>query len=330
MPILNITATAIGLPGCVVTSADIDRRLNLPQGYTEKHSGLSQRYFLAEGESADGMHQAAIQGALARAGLSANEVDCVINASATRRQALPFNAAHTLRLLGADKPVAAFDVDMTCLSALRALDLAQLLLPKYPVILLVSCDVASVGLDWQDFHSSTIFGDGAAAMIVQAAPQGAQGGILADGFAVYPEGYEFCTIPGGGYEHHPATTPDYVRQAYFHMNGKKLFKLVADRFGDFLDDTLAQAGLRLADVDWIVPHQASRGALEHMIARVGAERHKVVDIFGTHGNQVAASLPTALHYLLTQYPVRAGDRVLLCGTSAGVGLGALVWQIPAA
>lgn len=324
---LNIIATGKGLPGRLLTSLEIDEQLHLKAGRTEKLSGLSQRYFLAEGETADRMQLQAIQAALSAAQLSANDIDCVINASATHRQALPFNAAHSVRLLNPGRPIAAFDVNMTCLSALRGMDLANLLLSQYRTILMISCDVASVGLDWQDFHSSTIFGDGAAAVIFQTAGNGI-GGVLASHFELYPEGYEYCTIPAGGYQNHPAHSSHYVQQAYFHMNGKKLYKLVADIMPQFLDRTLAKGCLKMNDINWIVPHQASRGALDHLISKLQLSRQKIVDIFGTHGNQVATSIPTALHHLLTEYPVQSGDKVLLCGTSAGVGLGALVWQKP--
>lgn len=325
---LNIIATGKGLPSRLVTSLELDIQLQRPAGYTEKRSGLSQRYFLANGETADTMQLQAIQAALTAAGLTADDIDCVINASATHRQAIPFNAAHSVRLLKSSRPIAAFDVNMTCLSALRGMDLANLLLAQYRTILMISCDVASVGLDWQDFHSSTIFGDGAAAVIFQAASNAASGGVLASHFELYPEGYEYCTIPAGGYQNHPANTPDYVQQAYFHMHGKKLYKLAADIMPSFLERTLAKGCLKMSEIDWIVPHQASRGALDHLIHKLNLDHRKIVDIFNTHGNQVATSIPTALHHLLTDYPIQSGDKVLLCGTSAGVGLGALIWQKP--
>lgn len=223
---LNIIGTGKGLPSRLVPSTEIDALLGIKEGRTEKLSGLAQRYFLADDESADAMQLQAAKNALAAAGITIDDVDCVINASGIDRQCIPFNAAHTLRLLKPARPIAAFDVNMTCLSFLRSLDLADSLLHKYPTILLISCDVASVGLDWNDFHSSTIFGDGAAAAVIRSSERG---GVLTSKFEVHPEGYEFCTIPAGGYENHPSKHPEsYVSQAYFHMNGKKLYKLAAE------------------------------------------------------------------------------------------------------
>lgn len=323
---LNIIGSGKALPKHCVNSLEIDQKLSIKPGSVERLSGLTQRYFLNDSESADDLVKQAVEAALKNSGTNADDIDCVINASATMRQALPFNAAYTVKLLDTRRSIAAFDVNMTCLSALQALDLAADLTARYPTVLIVSCDIASVGLDWRDFHSSTIFGDGAAALIVRSSENG---GILASRFALYPEGYDFCTIPGGGYRHHPARfADDYVQQSYFHMNGKKLHKLVADKMPDFLVQTLAQAGLSMSDIDWVVPHQASRSSLDHIVKRLSIPKAKLVDIFTTHGNQVAASLPTALHTLLTEKPVKSGDKILLAGTSAGVGLGALVWEKP--
>ena len=116
---LNIIGTGKGLPSRLVPSTEIDALLGIKEGRTEKLSGLTQRYFLAEGESADAMQLKAAQNALMTAGITIDDVDCIINASGIDRQCIPFNAAHTLRLLNPARPIAAFDVNMTCLSFLR-------------------------------------------------------------------------------------------------------------------------------------------------------------------------------------------------------------------
>ena len=96
---LNIIGTGKGLPSLLVPSTEIDALLGIKEGRTEKLSGLAQRYFLAEGESADAMQLQAAQSALAAAGITIDDVDCIINASGIDHQCIPFNAAHTLRLL---------------------------------------------------------------------------------------------------------------------------------------------------------------------------------------------------------------------------------------
>ena len=313
-------------PAPRAASAALDAELGLPAGTVARVSGRAERRFVTEHESPDDLQRTAANQALNQAGIGIDDIDCLISASATARQALPFNAAHVCRVLGARPGISAFDIDMTCLSALRALETAAALLPRYPNILIVSCEIASAGLDWQDPHSAALFGDGAAAMVVRASDRG---GLLAARFAVFPEGYEYCAIPGCGYHRPPSRhLGDYAPLGRFRMDGRRLYQLTARVLPGFLRAVLEEAGLTLADLDWVAPHQASPGALDHMRRRLGIPARKLVDIFQDYGNQVAASLPNALFHLLRHRPVQSGDRVLLIGTSAGLGLGALIWELP--
>ncbi len=325
---LNIIGIGKALPKNCVTSEALDEQLGLPSGKMFRQTGLKQRHFLGKDESADDLQRRAIDEALRNANLSINDIDCVINASGTMRQAIPFNAANTARLLKTEKPLSCFDVNMTCLSALRALELCDYLLPRYRRILLVSCEIASVGLNWDNLHESGIFGDGAAAMVVTGA-HSRRGGILSAHFAQLPEGYDYCAITGGGHRNHPSTfIGDYKTQGHFHMDGKKLYRLVAKEMPVFLRDTIAPTGLNWSDIDWVVPHQASRFSLDHIVKFLDISKDKVIDIFNEHGNQIAASIPTALYHLFHDKPIKSGDKVLLAGTSAGVGLGAMIWEKP--
>lgn len=325
---LDITGIGKALPRQAVQSMQLDHKLGVPKGTIEKLTGLQTRYFLADDETADILIQQAATQALHHANISIDDIDCIINASATMHQALPYNAATTCRLLCPHRTIASFDINMTCLSALRALDIAAHLLASYPRILIVSCDIASVGLDWSDLHSAGLFGDGAAAMVVQR-PVADAGCVLATRFETHPIGYDFCTIKGGGHRNPPnGYNGSYETICSFQMQGKSLYRLSAEIFPPFLDKVLQAAQLNLDAIDWVVPHQASRAALEHLIKRLKIPVEKCVDIFATHGNQVAASIPTALYHLFNDYPVKNGDTILLAGTSAGLGLGAMIWKKP--
>lgn len=325
---LNITGVGKALPKYATHSTQLDEQLGLHLGTIEKLTGLKTRYFLSADEKAEGLIQYAAYQALRDAGLTIDDIDCIINASATMHQALPYNAATTCQLLCPHRAVASFDINMTCLSALRALEVAAHLLESYPRILIISCDIASVGLDWRNLHSAGLFGDGAAAMLIER-PATGTGKVLASCFETHPIGYDYCTISGGGHRNPPGRhRGNYDTMGYFRMQGKALYRLTAEIFPPFLDRVLQSAQLRLEDIDWVVPHQASRSALEHLIKRLKVPAEKCVSIFSEHGNQVAASIPTTLYHLFNDYPVKSGDKILLTGTSAGVGLGAIIWEKP--
>ncbi len=91
---------------------------------------------------------------------------------------------------------------------------------------------------------------------------------------------------------------------------------------------MKREGLTLDDIDWIVPHQASQASLSHIVRMLKVDKNKLIDIFKNHGNQVAASIPTALHELFMTKDLKSGEKVMLIGTSAGVGLGLVVWEVP--
>lgn len=314
------------LPSRVVLSSDIDLQQGLTLGTTERLTGLSQRRFLAQGANADELSKQSIMEALDNAGLVIDDIDCIINASATPRQAIPYNAAATLRLLNPRRSIATFDINMTCLGVLRAFDLAARLFDSYSRILIVSCDIASVGLNWSQIRTAGIFSDSATAMIVS---RSCSGGILHSAFTTYPEGYEHCMIRGGGYQLHPTHyAGDYSQACYFEMDGKKLYKLTMRVLPEFVHQQLAAVDLCLSDIDWVVPHQASRAALDHMVRLLKIPSSKLIDIFHSHGNQIASSIPSALYSLMRSQKLQSGHKVLLLGTSAGVSLGLVVWEVP--
>lgn len=314
------------VPNRVVYSAEIDQQQGLALGTTERLTGLAQRRLLAAGVSADKLLKKATQEALEAADLTVNDIDCIINASATMRQAIPYNAAATLRLLKTTKAMATFDINMTCLGVLRAFDLAARLFDSYERIMIVSCDVASVGLNWANVGTAGIFSDGATAMVLSRSHSG---GILHSAFMTYSEGYEYCVIRGGGSQIHPRDYDgDYNEVCSFEMDGKKLYKLSMRVLPEFVQTELATLNLSLADMDWIVPHQASRAALDHMVRLLQIDLAKFIDIFQTHGNQIASSIPSALCTLIRSGQLQSGQKVLLLGTSAGLGLGLVVWEVP--
>ncbi|WP_418178883.1 3-oxoacyl-[acyl-carrier-protein] synthase III C-terminal domain-containing protein [Aliarcobacter lanthieri] len=323
---IQILGLGKSLPKKAVYSSQIDKLQNLKDGTTQKITGLEKRYFLDEDETADELLSKAIKEALTRAKLSVDDIDCIINATTTMQQAIPFNAAWTHKLLNTKRPMASFDINMTCLSVLRAFDIASRLFDSYKNILIVSCDTPFIALDWSNIRTAGIFADGATAMIVSSSNKG---GIILSNFETHSSGYEYCQIKGGGSRFTPSNyNGDFKKLCYFEMDGKKLYKLSSQILPLFIEKSLASKNLSLDDIDWIVPHQASQSSLDHMIKILKLDKSNLIDIFKTHGNQVASSIPMALHTLLYEKDIKSGQKVMLVGTSAGIGLGLVIWQVP--
>ena len=315
-------------PARQVSTQDLAQRWGADADALVTATGVVSRFYAGE-ETCVSMGVAAAQQALETARVTPSDLDLILSASAIPYQALPATAPLYQRGLGAAN-VPAFDVNASCLSFLTATDLARAMIQagRAQRVLVVSSEVASRGLPWHDQpETAALFGDGAAAAVIGPVPAG--NGIQAVAMKTYSQAYESCQVQIGGTRHDIHADPEsYQRNAWFRMEGQVLYKLTARHIRSFVKDVLAQSGWTLADVDVVIPHQASRGGIDHAIRLLGLRPEQVVDILSTHGNQVAASLPTALHAATVQGRLPSGTRALMVGTSAGVSLGAMTWVVP--
>jgi len=329
---VRILGTGVARPECRVESREIDARLGLEPGTVQRRSGVRAR-FVETRRTAASLGAEAARHALAAAGLSPEDVDCIVAASASMDQAMPCNAALIHRELGLGASgIPAFDIGASCLGFLAAVDTLSwpLLAGRYRRVLIVAADIASCALDWTDLGASAIFGDGAAAAVLAADAESesgsdARGSLLASAFSTYSEGAHLCEIPAGGSRNHPSRVDgDYIALARFRMDGPAVFRLVARHMPGFVDTLLHAAGVHRDDLTLLVPHQASHLAMRHITRALGIPRDRVIDIYADHGNQVAASLPSALHVAICSGRLRRGDIALLLGSGAGVSLGGIV------
>lgn len=323
----------MALPEKLLTSAEIDRRLGKPDGWLEDACGVASRPVVSAGETQERMAAAAANAALQDAGLKLGDIDLLLFGASVGRQPIPSTAALVKRELGGEGlPFAAYDVNATCLSALVALDLASLQVAagRAKHVLVVTSEIASRALPWADAPDTAgLFGDGAAAFVVSG-PGGETGNGARFGhfhMETYAEGYDACTLASGGTGIDYHSDPDaFARNAYFRMDGKALYRITAAALPGFLDRLLGKAGLTRAEIDYVVPHQASPHALTHIIRRGGFAADRVFDRVRTIGNQVAASIPVALCMARAEGHIQPGMRILLVGTSAGVSLAGAILE----
>ena len=325
---LRILGTGLSTPEAWVDSDTLDARLGLASGTVQARTGVARRGVEPQRNAAEVSAEAA-HAALTAANVPIASIDAVICANASHDQAMPCNAALLHRALGLRK-VPAFDINASCIGFLMGLDLVASLLQsgRYRRVLLVSCDLASRALDERDLDTFGLFGDGAAAAVLSSCDSDDGPALLAARFETWSEAAHACEIPGGGSRLPPSRYDgDYRDVCNFRMDGKRLYRVAAEHFDRFVDELLRDAGVELCDIRRVVPHQASMLGMQHVFKRLGVPRERVEDIFATHGNQVSASLPTALHHALTDRRLIAGDTALLIGTAAGVTLGGAVLRL---
>ncbi|AUZ04900.1 MULTISPECIES: 3-oxoacyl-ACP synthase [Vitreoscilla] len=323
---LSIIATGKALPSERLLSSDLDARLGLQTGTVAKKSGIQWRYFASAEQTQSQLAAEALQDACQHHGIDTNSIDLLICASAIPEQVLPNTASAVIQAAGLKNGLAAFDVNASCISFMTALFQAAALLQTkvYRRIAIVSAEIASRGLNWDDAESSFIFGDGAAAVIVEAGDGIAA--CVAQRLEVHPVGRTFCQIKAGGTQRNPRMGL-LETDHYFQMQGKPVFKLASQLLPAFIHNLFSDLPYTFHEVDWVVPHQASHLSMEHLKNRLGLDSQKIIDIYATHGNQVAASMPMALHELYRSGKTQSGQKVLLIGTAAGFAMGGMVLSL---
>jgi 3-oxoacyl-[acyl-carrier-protein] synthase-3 len=313
-------------------SEALDSLYGKEAGWTREAFGIASRGVAdPDTETTSAMGAQAARVALEQAGWEPGGFDVLIGACGVMEQPIPGVSVMVQQALGlGGSGIMAFDVNQTCLSFVTALDVAAMgfAAGRWKRALIVSSDVASAGLDMAAPHASAIFGDGAAAVCVEATDEPAGPALLARGNETYGEGRELCSLRAGG-------TRLRVEEGYealvagsrFRMDAFGIFKAAARRLPPLIDRVLADAGLTRETVEVVVPHQASRPGLDHVRKLMGGDPVRVIDIFEDHGNQIAASLPTALALAHAGGRLAPGTTVLLLGTAAGISAAAMVLRV---
>jgi 3-oxoacyl-[acyl-carrier-protein] synthase-3 len=324
---LRILGTGEYVPSRRIESATFDERWAKPPGWTRRHVGIDHRHLASVDEPSSLMAAEAAQQALRNAGLEAGQMDAIISVAGVPEQAIPCTAVLVQRRLGlAGGSIPAFDINATCLGFLVALDLvaAAMAMGRFRRVVLVAGEVASAGLNPDDTDTAAMFGDGGAAVVLEAG--GSDGScLLASHMETYSEGADLCQVRAGGTRMRLQDGIDaYKAASHFEMSGKATYRLAAQRLPGFLHTLFDKAGVGISDLKRLVPHQASVKALDHIEVAIGLPRGAMVRILETHGNQMAASIPLALHHAVVRGELQRGDLFALVGSGAGLSFAGAV------
>lgn len=309
-----------------ITSKTLDELYNKnTQNNHEKITGVKSRYYSNKEKNPSDYAAIAINNALGDANINIDEIDCIIACSASMEQAIPYNAAITLSKLKTNKKIATFDVNMTCLSFVQGLSIAGLYIKSglYKNILVYSSEMASLSLNREETKISGLFGDGSAAFILGSSEK--KNLNYKPLFETYSKGVDLCKIESFGTKHHPLKeSSKYKEKMLFEMDGYKLFKLVGKHLPSFVQKVYETNNIDLSDLKMVIPHQASHLGLSHIKNKLNIPEEKFFNVLEDYGNQVAASIPLALHLAIKEKRIKRGDTCMLLGTSAGVSMGAFI------
>ncbi|MBA4537979.1 beta-ketoacyl-ACP synthase III [Bacillus aquiflavi] len=326
---IKVIGTGIYIPKTVVTAEELDKKLSLPSGWTLKKSGVRVRHFITN-ETASKMGAKAAVQAVENAGIRLEDIDCIISGSGTMEQPIPCNAALIQKELSLEESgIPCFDINTTCLSFVKGFDLASYLIDsgRYKTILIVSSEISSIGLNWKQKESAVLFGDGAAAVVVQKPRKEESSHILTARMETYSVGASHSEIPGGGTKIHPREHAHLSEEHFlFQMNGQAIFRLSSRLLPAFMEKLFAGTNITMNALKAVIPHQASGMALRILQKKLNIPDAVFINNIENYGNTIAASIPIALHEAIEQGRIKRGDLVMLIGTSAGLSIGGVIFE----
>jgi 3-oxoacyl-[acyl-carrier-protein] synthase III len=312
---MKIVSTGIYIPPKVQTSAELSRLIGRSEKWIISRTGVVNRH-IAE-EPMDVMGAKAARAALQ----DGPPPDCIINASTTPVQLIPDSSVFIQKELGL-KGIPSWSVQATCLSFVVALNSAAALVQTgvYKRILIVS---AESGTPWRDLNepeSAALFGDGAAAAVVEPTPEDEESRLCDWVMTTWPEASD-CTEFRGGGTRCPAFISDATRPEdyLFHMKGPQIFHFAVPRVKEALKMVFVRNNLQIRDIDRLIFHQASGKAID-VLVDYGFEREKVEKNCDEYGNCISASIPMTLAIAERKGCLKRGDRVLIGGTGAGLSV----------
>jgi 3-oxoacyl-[acyl-carrier-protein] synthase-3 len=255
----------------------------------------------------------AAQAALADAGMKASEIDLIIVATATPDHTFPATATQIQAALGIEDGVA-FDLQAVCSGFVFALTTADKFLSTGAArtALVIGAETFSRILDWEDRTTCVLFGDGAGAVVLKAAPgEGtlADRGVLATHIRSDGRYKDKLYVDGG-----PGSTRTV---GFLRMEGKEVFRHAVQNLAETVRHTFAETGLSGADIDWFVPHQANRRIIDATADKLGIGHERVVITVDRHGNTSAASIPLALAEAHRDGRIKPGQLVLIEAMGGG-------------
>ncbi|MEZ4399169.1 MAG: beta-ketoacyl-ACP synthase III [Kofleriaceae bacterium] len=310
------------LPPRVVTNHELAGIMETSHEWIVERTGIEERRWVEPGESGSDMAAKAATEAMAKAGIDAKDVDMLIYATLSPDYNFPGSGVFTQRLLKL-REIPCYDIRQQCTGFIYGLAMADAFIRTglYKNILVIGSEVHSTGLDisTRGRDVAVLFGDGAGAVVVGRATDDRN---LIMSTHLHADGAEaeilWTEAPASC--HHPRITEaDMAAGKHFPaMQGKKVFKHAVTRMPQVMMEGMITNGLKLDDIDMVIPHQANLRINQMVAKMIGLPEHKMHNNIQKTGNTTAATIPLCLHDAMALGKVKPGD--LVCMVAFGAGL----------
>lgn len=303
------------LPPAVLTNQDLSTFLPTDDEWISSRTGMKERRI----SHVRGIELAivAAQRAIACAGMQGSEIDLVIYGSCSNDETVPNSASGVQQRIGAMQ-AAAFDVNTACTSFMYGLSIGSSMIRSGVVrnALVIGVELISQYMDWENRNVAVLFGDGAAAVVLKATDQAS--GVLAEKLQCYADSRQILRVRGMGTMYANLGVP--FGQTSWDFDGQEIFRKAVQGMSEASLDVMARAGVTMADIGLVVPHQANLRIIDAVAKRAGATADKVFLTVQKYGNMSSATAPVALVEAVETGRVAPGSLVLMPAFGGGLTL----------
>ncbi len=315
MKYARIIGTGSYLPENIVTNDDLAKRVDTSNEWIVDRVGIHSRHLANEKETTSYMSARAAEQAIEMAKIDKHDIELIIIATTTPDKILPTAACLVQDHLGL-YGIPCLDMAAACAGFIYGLELADQYIRngKYKTVLLVGVETMSSVIDWQDRTTCVLFGDGAGAVILQAADEP---GIIDTKTHADARYKDALYVPTGL----PNLRNDDI-SPYIHMEGKEVFKFAVTVLDEIVEQILAANHMEKSQVDWLIPHQANLRIIAATAKKLDLPMEKVILTVQEHGNTSAASVALALDQGVRDGRIQRGQLLLLEAVGGGFVWGA--------
>ncbi len=321
----RITGSGHYCPEKILTNLDLEKIVDTSDEWIRTRTGIRERRIVSEDQASSDLAYLAAKIAIEDAGIEPEELDGIILGTVTPDMQFPATACLVQDRLGA-KNAAAFDLGAACSGFIFGLSAAHALIASGQMnkVLVIGVEVLSKFLDWSDRTTCVLFADGAGAAVLEPCPAGE--GILGTYMKSDGSLAELLWIPDGG-SRRPVSEKTFASGDHFiKMKGDGVFKYAVRAMVDATSTVLAQANLKLEDMDLFIPHQANIRIIDAVSQRLGIPEEKIIVNLDRFGNTSSATIPIAYDEVLKSGRVGKGDIVVFVAFGGGLTWGAVLFR----
>lgn len=323
---IKIKGTGSYVPEKILTNADLEKMVDTSNEWIVTRTGIKERHIAADNEFTSDMAVAAAKRALEMAGIAPDELDLIIVATITPDMPFPSTAALVQQKIGA-KPCVCMDVEAACSGLLYALTTAYGMMASplaYKRALVIGAEKLSSVTDWSERSTCVLFGDGAAALVLENDGDPESGSFYIDGLLCADGNYaDILRIPAGGCAM-PASAETIENKLHsIKMGGPKTFQMAVHSMTSACQTLLERTQIPPEKVRWVIPHQANQRIITAVASHL-AIPEKVYSNIDRFGNTSSASIGICLDELNRNGQLQKDDLVLAVSFGAGLTWAAMI------